>query len=182
MKPCTLAMTTMGLQFRLERPRACTIICFNVHITAEYFNRNVSICQLLQHIAKSILVCARSRPKMLTKTCNKETCLVSQSFSYINFAVHDYLIEVFLVSHRLITHAKQLLEDKEESLCVRVLQTIKGMMARDIDFGDKVRFGTEIFLRAVFNSQREQTLYPAEDSPTAEREGWVKQKASALAG
>lgn len=38
---------------------------------------------------------------------------------------------------RLITHAKQLLQDKEESLCVRVLQTIKGMMARDIDFGDK---------------------------------------------
>ena len=39
---------------------------------------------------------------------------------------------------RLITHAKQLLEDNEEALCVRVLQTIKGMMARDIDFGDKV--------------------------------------------
>ena len=42
------------------------------------------------------------------------------------------------VSTRLITHAKQLLEDNEEALCVRVLQTIKGMMARDIDFGDKV--------------------------------------------
>ncbi|XP_078369527.1 inositol 1,4,5-trisphosphate receptor-like isoform X2 [Oculina patagonica] len=38
---------------------------------------------------------------------------------------------------RLITHAKQLLEDNEEALCVRVLQTIKGMMARDVDFGDK---------------------------------------------
>ena len=43
------------------------------------------------------------------------------------------------ISFRLITHAKQLLEDNEETLCVRVLQTIKGMMARDIDFGDKVR-------------------------------------------
>ena len=104
------------------------------------------------------------------------------TFSFINFVVHDYLIEVSLASYRLITHAKQLLEDKEESLCVRVLQTIKGMMARDIDFGDKVRFGTEIFLRAVFNSQREQTLYPAEDSLTAKREGRVKQKSSALAG
>ncbi|KAJ7363260.1 hypothetical protein OS493_011542 [Desmophyllum pertusum] len=39
---------------------------------------------------------------------------------------------------RLITHAKQLLEDNEEALCVRVLQTIKGMMARDIDFGEKI--------------------------------------------
>ena len=43
------------------------------------------------------------------------------------------------ISFRLITHAKQLLEDNEETLCVRVLQTIKGMMARDIDFGEKVR-------------------------------------------
>ena len=30
-----------------------------------------------QHISKSIVVCARSRPKMLTKTCNKEVCQAS---------------------------------------------------------------------------------------------------------
>ena len=47
-------------------------------------------------------------------------------------------IVISFVSSRLIAHAKQLLEDNEEALCVRVLQTIKGMMARDIDFGDKV--------------------------------------------
>ena len=39
---------------------------------------------------------------------------------------------------RLIRHARQLLQDNEEVLCVRVLQTIKGMMCRDLDFGDKV--------------------------------------------
>ena len=39
---------------------------------------------------------------------------------------------------RLIRHARQLLQDNEEALCVRVLQTIKGMMCRDLDFGDKV--------------------------------------------
>ena len=52
-------------------------------------------------------------------------------------------MKITLISLRLIDHAKQLLEDKEETLCVRVLQTIKGMMARDIDFGDKVRFVKE---------------------------------------
>lgn len=52
-------------------------------------------------------------------------------------------VKITLISPRLIDHAKQLLEDKEETLCVRVLQTIKGMMARDIDFGDKVRFVKE---------------------------------------
>jgi len=57
---------------------------------------------------------------------------------------------MIVVSTRLITHAKQLLEDNEEALCVRVLQTIKGMMARDIDFGDKVsRNNTLQFLHFI---------------------------------
>ena len=36
-------------------------------LTFEYLNRNVSIGQLLQHISKSIVVFARSRPKMQQK-------------------------------------------------------------------------------------------------------------------
>ena len=54
-------------------------------------------------------------------------------------------MKIALIPPRLIDHAKQLLEDKEETLCVRVLQTIKGMMARDVDFGDKVRFCEVIY-------------------------------------
>ena len=54
------------------------------------------------------------------------------------------------ISFRLITHAKQLLEDNEETLCVRVLQTIKGMMARDIDFGDKVRNNKALMFPVVY--------------------------------
>ena len=62
----------MVLQFMLEGPRPCTILCFNIHIIDEHLNRNVSVGQLLQHISKSIAVCARSRPKkMLTKTSYK---------------------------------------------------------------------------------------------------------------
>ena len=40
--------------------RAATVhnlVCFNVHTTAEYLNKNFSIGQLLQHISKSIVVC-----------------------------------------------------------------------------------------------------------------------------
>ena len=44
----------------------------SVHTTVEYLNTNVSIGQLLQHISKSIVVCALLRPKMLIKTYNKE--------------------------------------------------------------------------------------------------------------
>ena len=54
------------------------------------------------------------------------------------------------ISFRLITHAKQLLEDNEETLCVRVLQTIKGMMARDIDFGDKVLNNKALMFPVVY--------------------------------
>ena len=39
--------------------------------------RNVSIGQLLQRIANSIVVCTLSRAKRLTKTYNKEVCHVS---------------------------------------------------------------------------------------------------------
>ena len=49
----------------------------NVQTTVEYFNTNVSTGQLLQHISKSVVLCALSRPKMLTKTYNKEICQAS---------------------------------------------------------------------------------------------------------
>ena len=68
------AMKIMVLQFMLKGPRPCTILCFNVHTPAEYINGNISFGQLLQQITKSIVACARSRPKMLTKTENKDVC------------------------------------------------------------------------------------------------------------
>lgn len=41
-------------------------------------------------------------------------------------------------STRLIKHTEKLLEEKEEKLCVKVLRTLREMMAVDIDYGDKV--------------------------------------------
>ncbi|XP_076363094.1 inositol 1,4,5,-trisphosphate receptor isoform X2 [Tachypleus tridentatus] len=38
---------------------------------------------------------------------------------------------------KLIGHTKRLLEEKEEKLCVKVLQTLKEMMSLDPDFGEK---------------------------------------------
>lgn len=38
---------------------------------------------------------------------------------------------------RLIKHAEKLLEEKEEKLCVKVLRTLREMMALDCDYGDK---------------------------------------------
>ena len=78
-------MKTIVLQFMLEGSRPCTILCFNVHTTFEYLNKNVSIGQLLQHISKSIVVCAGSRPKRQSKTYNKEVCQVSKPLPLINY-------------------------------------------------------------------------------------------------
>ena len=78
MKPCHENNGAANNLFMLEGPRPCTILCFNIHTTVEYLNRNVSqIGQLLQHISKSIVVCKQSRPKMLTETYNKEVCQAS---------------------------------------------------------------------------------------------------------
>ena len=40
---------------------------------------------------------------------------------------------------RLITHTSKLLEEKQENLCVKILQTLKEMMAVDTEYGEKVR-------------------------------------------
>ena len=39
---------------------------------------------------------------------------------------------------RLIKHTEKLLEEKEEKLCIKVLQTLKEMMTVDIDYSEKV--------------------------------------------
>ena len=65
-----------GAAIMFEGPRQWTILCLNVHTTVEYFNTNVSFGQLLQHISKSIVVCALSRPNMLPNH-NKEICQAS---------------------------------------------------------------------------------------------------------
>lgn len=39
---------------------------------------------------------------------------------------------------RLIKHTEKLLEEKEEKLCVKVLRTLREMMAIDTDYGEKV--------------------------------------------
>ncbi|KXJ16906.1 Inositol 1,4,5-trisphosphate receptor type 1 [Exaiptasia diaphana] len=38
---------------------------------------------------------------------------------------------------RLVSHTKQLLQNNGEALCISVLQTLRAMMARDADFGEK---------------------------------------------
>jgi hypothetical protein len=39
---------------------------------------------------------------------------------------------------RLIKHTEKLLEEKEEKLCVKVLKTLREMMAIDSECGEKV--------------------------------------------
>lgn len=44
----------------------------------------------------------------------------------------------FLSLDRLIKHTKQLLEENEERLCIKVLQTLREMMTKDRGYGEKV--------------------------------------------
>lgn len=45
-----------------------------------------------------------------------------------------------MLLHRLIKHTEQLLEEKEDKLCVKILKTLQEMMAIDLDYGDKVYY------------------------------------------
>lgn len=50
---------------------------------------------------------------------------------------------------RLIKHTEKLLEEKEEKLCVKVLRTLREMMAIDPEYGEKVSFTILSTLHAV---------------------------------
>lgn len=45
-----------------------------------------------------------------------------------------------LSTFSLISHCKVLLNEKQEVLCIRVLTTLKEMVAADVPFGEKVSF------------------------------------------
>ncbi len=51
---------------------------------------------------------------------------------------------------RLIKHTEKLLEEKEEKLCVKVLRTLREMMAMDIEYGDKGDFLRNTLLNRYF--------------------------------
>ena len=44
-----------------------------------------------------------------------------------------------LFTFRLIKHTERLIEEKEEKLCIKVLQTLKEMIAVQFEYRDKVR-------------------------------------------
>lgn len=46
---------------------------------------------------------------------------------------------------RLIKHTKQLLEENEERLCIKVLQTLREMMTKDRGYGEKVGKSPETY-------------------------------------
>jgi len=43
------------------------------------------------------------------------------------------------VCRRLITHTSKLMEEKQDILCIKILQTLKEMMAVDPEYGEKVK-------------------------------------------
>lgn len=50
---------------------------------------------------------------------------------------------------RLISHTERLLEEKEERLCIKVLQTLKEMMALDPDYEEKVLKNFSFFYKEL---------------------------------
>ena len=55
-----------------------------------------------------------------------------------------------MLCYRLIKHTERLLEEKEDKLCIKVLQTLKEMMTVDIDYGEKVNASTTPSLSCIW--------------------------------
>lgn len=59
-----------------------------------------------------------------------------------NFLTINIILIHFVTNNsilfRLIKHTEKLLEEKEEKLCVKVLRTLREMMAIDPEYGEKV--------------------------------------------
>ena len=50
-----------------------------------------------------------------------------------------YSVTMVVFYIRLIQHTEKLLEEKQEKLCIQVLETLKKMMKLENDYGEKVR-------------------------------------------
>lgn len=59
-----------------------------------------------------------------------------QNLDFISLFVYTHFLHLLLT--RLIKHTKQLLEENEERLCIKVLQTLREMMTKDRGYGEKV--------------------------------------------
>ena len=59
----TSKVITKLLQFMLEGPQPCTTFSFALTLPVEYFNRNVSVAQLLQRLSKPDVCRVRVKAK-----------------------------------------------------------------------------------------------------------------------
>uniref|UniRef100_A0A803SYU6 Inositol 1,4,5-trisphosphate receptor n=1 Tax=Anolis carolinensis TaxID=28377 RepID=A0A803SYU6_ANOCA len=80
-------------------------------------------------------------------------------YLYEPMALGGYNVEINcdqLVVFRLIKHTKQLLEENEEKLCIKVLQTLREMMTKDRGYGEKVLlFSLSFWIFSLFNIVKE---------------------------
>ena len=66
-----------------------------------------------------------------------------------------------LFFRRLITHTSKLLEEKQENLCVKILQTLREMLAVDTEYGEKVNVLEQFNIEAVFKVCLSTSLFSA---------------------
>ena len=91
----------------------------------------------------SVLVDILYRPELLFPTgtdarrkCENGGFIRYHSQTFGNFGSFTKFLTF---SRRLISHTSKLMEERQERLCIRILQTLRAMMAVDPEYGEKVR-------------------------------------------
>lgn len=69
------------------------------------------------------------------------------------------IIYLQFLFYRLIKHTEKLLEETEEKLCVKVLRTLREMMAIDPEYGEKVSVTEIVFCMKLHESFIMRKIY-----------------------
>lgn len=78
-------------------------------------------------------------------------------FSYIQF------VNLVIRPFRLIKHTEKLLEEKEEKLCVKILNTLGEMMKVDLEYVEKVSDPFSVATRGLNSNFSDQVLKKGPD-------------------
>lgn len=149
---------------RLQVQCVCVCLCF-FHVCSVIQNVWVFlclVCRTLCQLSRTVCVrlfrlscqfwwmyciglsCSSLKTQTHARSVRVEVLYASKQHKYVFVLFDKYLCgltsETYTFMHlcRLIKHTKQLLEENEERLCIKVLQTLREMMTKDRGYGEKV--------------------------------------------
>ena len=135
---------------------SCTIITFMQALSVFLHLRSRTLCRLWRTVCVrwsrlsclfwwtcfTGLSCSSPKTQTRARSVRAGVSYASKGYKYtypwLYVNVPEMRPNELMCLRRLIKHTKQLLEENEERLCIKVLQTLREMMTKDRGYGEKV--------------------------------------------